>query len=130
MTIQTFMKGLLMLLISIVVTGFSQTPLNFALMGTTGIAAVFGYVGANLTTLLNSTTEPGKFNWSDALGALLVALGTAVTEYIALIVVEGKFLFPVFLKVVGSTTLTYIAGTLFAGPKVKSKKIKLFKLAA
>lgn len=130
MTVQTFFKGLAMLLISVVVTAFSQGDFNMGLLLATAIAAVLGYVGVNLTKLLDSTTEPGNFNWWDALGALLVAIGTAITESVALIVVEGKLLLPVLLKVVVSTTLTYIAGTLFSGPKAKSRKLFTLKSAA
>jgi hypothetical protein len=123
MTLQTFIKGILMLIISVLVTGFSQTPVDFALMGVTAVASVLAFTGTNLTGLINSATEPGQFNWADALGALLVAVAASITEYIALIVVEHQMIWPVFFKVVGSATLTYIATTLFSGPKSKSKKL-------
>ena len=130
MSVQTFFKGLAILLISVIVTAFTSGDLNMGLLIATAIASVLGYVGVNLTKLLNSTTEPGFINWWDVLGALLVAIGTAITESIALIVVEGKLLWPILLKVVASTTLTYIAGTLFAGPKAKSRKLFTLKSAA
>jgi hypothetical protein len=122
MTISQFVKGLCMVLISVAVTFFSQVPVDYALLAVTAVATVLAYSGKNLIGLL-STSDPGKLNLINFFSALLVALATGITESVAMLVVDGKILWIVLLKVVGSVTLTYLAGTLFAGPTVKSKKL-------
>jgi hypothetical protein len=128
MTIKTFFTGLFMALIGVIVTGFSQVPINWALTGMTALAVILGYTGGNLAGFFPSTSEPGKFNLVDLGGALLVALGTGITEYLAYIVIEQTVVWTVLLSVVGNVTLTFVASTFFSVPKAKSPR--LFKLAA
>jgi hypothetical protein len=130
MTVQTFLKGLFMVLVSVIVSGFSQTPIDFAFMGISALAVILGYTGANLTKLIPSLSEAGKFSWADAGAALLVALSTGITESIALIVIEHRIIWLVMVKVVGSVTFTFIGSSLFSPPNSQSKKLKLFNLAA
>ena len=130
MTIQTFLKGLFMVLVGVFVAGFSQVPINYALMAVTAIAAILGYTGANFAGFFPSTSELGKFNLIDLAATLLVAISTGVTESIALIVIEHKIIWVVLLKVVGSVTFTFIGSTIFSPPKSQSKKLRLFKMTA
>jgi hypothetical protein len=119
MTIQQFWKGLAMLLVSIALTTLGQTPIDFALLFVTIVAALFGYVGKNITFVINTTSA-----WAKIVSGLLVALGTAIAEGIGLIAVEGKIIWLVFFKVVGGVLLTYIVTTFLAPPAVQSKQIK------
>lgn len=128
MTIKTFFTGLFMALVGVIVAGFSQVPINWALTGMTALAVVLSYTGANLAGFFPSTSEPGKFNLIDLACALLVALSTGITEYLAYIVIDQKVVWTVLLSVVGNVTLSFVASTFFSVPKSKSPR--LFKLAA
>jgi uncharacterized membrane protein len=131
MTIKTFFTGLFMALIGVIVTAFSQVPINWALTGITALAIVLGYTGGNLAGFFPSTSEPSKFNWVDLGCALLIALSTGITEYIGFIVIGQTVVWHVLLSVVGNVTLTFVAATFFSPPKIQSRKISLFhKLAA
>jgi len=123
MTTQQFFKGLFMVVVSIIVTAFSQVPVNWALLFATGLAALLAYVGKNLIPVFNSDSQPGTFSFVNFLSALLVALSTGVTEYVALIVVNGVVIWAVFWKVVLSVTFTYVGATFFAPPNSTSKKM-------
>jgi hypothetical protein len=123
MTIKTFFTGLFMALIGVIVTGFSQVPINWALTGITALAVILGYTGANLAGFFPSTSEPGKFNLLDLGCALLVALSTGITEYLAYIVIGQTVEWTVLLNVVGNVTLTFVASTFFSVPKAQSKKL-------
>jgi hypothetical protein len=121
MTKQQFWKGLALLVVSLVLTALGQTPIDFALLFVTFVAALFGYVGKNLAFLIDTTT-----GWAKIGSGLLVALGTAIAESIGLLAVEGKIVWLVFGKVVGGVLLTYIVSTFLAPPAAQSKQIKRF----
>lgn len=123
MTVQQFWKGLLMILISIVVTALSQTPLDVAMLVVTGIAAILPYIGKNLFAIWPSTSPTGAFNLQNVLSSLFILIGSGLTEYLAMIVVNGVIVWPVLLKVVGSITLTYIVTTWLSPPANKSRKL-------
>jgi hypothetical protein len=122
MNLQQFFKGLLMALISILVVAFSQSPVDYGLLIATAIATILAYTGKNLIGFI-SDSDPGKWTIVNTISAGLVALSTAITESIALIVIDHKFIFAVFWKVIASATLTYIAGTLFTPPTKQAKKL-------
>ena len=122
MTVAQFFKGLLMALISVLVIAFSQAPVDYSLLAITGIATVLAYAGKNLFGLF-STSEPWKLNAMNWLSALLVVIATGITESLGMLIVDGLIAWVLLLKVVGSVTLTYIAGTLLSGPTVKSKRM-------
>lgn len=128
MTIKTFFTGLFMALVGVIVSGFSQVPINWALTGVTALAVILGYTGGNLAGFFPSTSEPGKFNLVDFGCALLVALSTGITEYLAYIVVGQAVVWTVLLSVVGNVTLSFVASTFFSVPKSRSPR--LFKPSA
>ena len=111
-----------MAIIGVLVVAFSQVPIDYALMAVTVIATVLAYTGKNLVGLI-STSEPWKLNTINFLSALLVLIATGITESVAMLVIDGKIVWIMILKVAGSVTLTYLAGTLLAGPNNKSKKL-------
>lgn len=121
-TISQFFKGLLMALISVLVVAFSQTPVDYALLAVTAIATVLAYAGKNLFGLF-STSEVWKLNLMNFLSALFVVIATGITQSLAMLVINGQIEWIMLLKVIGSVTLTYLAGTLVSGPTVKSKKL-------
>jgi hypothetical protein len=123
MTIKTFFTGLFMALIGVVIAAFSQVPINWALTGITALAVVLGFTGGNLAGFFPSTSEPGKLNLVDLGCALLVALGTGITEYLGYIVIGQTVVWTVLLSVVGNVTLTFVASTFFSVPKSKSKRL-------
>jgi len=122
MTVSQFFKGLLMALISILVVAFSQAPVDYALLIVTAIATILAYTGKNFLGFI-STSEQWKLNLYNGLSALLVLIATGITESVAMLIVDGAVAWIVLLKVVGSVTLTYLAGTLISGPTKDSKRL-------
>ena len=123
MTVQTFFKGLFMAIMAVVVTYFSQIPVDWGTMVVTLIATVLIYAGKNAFTALQSTSPSGVFNWINFVSALLIAIGTGITQAIALIVTTGVIDWIVLLKVTASVTLTYIASTILTPEKSKQRKL-------
>lgn len=123
MTVQTFFKGLFMVLISVAVTFFSQTPIQWVLLGVTVVSTILAYVGKNLVFVLDANTPSTTSFWITAAGGLLVAISTTLTESLALYLVEGKILWPILLKVVLGVTFTYVGSTFFAPSNSQSKKL-------
>jgi hypothetical protein len=123
MTKQTFWKGLFMLVISIVVTALSATPINVAMLVITAVAAVLPYVGKNIFVFFDSTSPPVGFNWINVASGVLIAVGTGLTDYLGQILIEGVVVWPMLWKVVLTVTLTYIVTTFFAPPKIESPKL-------
>ena len=122
MTVSQFFKGPLMALISILVVAFSQAPVDYALLIVTAIATILAYTGKNFLGFI-STSEQWKLNLYNGLSALLVLIATGITESVAMLIVDGAVAWIVLLKVVGSVTLTYLAGTLISGPTKDSKRL-------
>jgi putative effector of murein hydrolase LrgA (UPF0299 family) len=118
MTVQQFWKGLAMLLVSLIVTALSQTPLDIAVLFVTGVSSLLGYIGKNLIFVTATTTI------TKIISGLFVALGVGLLEYAGLIAVNAVIIWPVLLKVVGSILLTYIVTTFLAPPAISSKQVK------
>jgi len=125
MTNQQFLKGLLMALVSVIVTFFSTTPVDYLLMALTAVCAVLTYVGKNLIDVLHSDSPVGSLSWINIVSALLVALGAGILEAASMIIVNGVILWPVLGKVVGSIVLTYVISTWFS-PPYNTAKVKFF----
>ena len=125
MTVQNFFKGLFMALMAVVVTFFSQVPVDWATMAITLIATVLVYSGKNAFTGLQSDSPSGSFSWINFVSALLIAIGTGITQAITLIVTTGAIDWLVFGKVVASVTLTYVASTILSPEKSKQRKFVL-----
>lgn len=127
MTVQTFVKGLLMALIAITVTFFSQTPIQWGLMTLTAIATVIAYLGKNLIFVFSSDGEsgPNELTWLNILSALLVAIATGITESAVMLIIDQKIVWLTLGKVVLGVTFSYIGSTFFSAPKSQSKKLIL-----
>lgn len=112
-----------MAIMAVVVTYFSQMPVDWGTMVITLIATVLVYAGKNAFTALQSDSPSGSFNWINFVSALLIALGTGITQAIALIVTTGVIDWVVLLKVTASVTLTYVASTILTPEKSKQRKL-------
>jgi len=123
MTVQQFWKGLALLIVSVLVTILTQTPVDVAVLFVTGVSSILGYVGKNLIFVSVSTSP-----WVKIVSGLMIALATGLIEYGGLIAVNAVIVWPVLLKVVGSIFLTYIVTTFLAPPAVESKQVKRFTL--
>lgn len=123
MTVQTFFKGLFMAIMAVVVTYFSQIPVDWGTMVVTLIATVLVYVGKNAFTSLQSESTSGSFNWVNFVSALIIAIGMGITQAINLIVTTGVIDWIVLLKVSASVTLTYVASTILTPEKSKQRKL-------
>jgi hypothetical protein len=124
MTVQQFWKGLLMILISVVVSALGQVPPDYAYLFVAGVSAILGYVGKNVLVMV---VAPATV-WTKILSGLLVAVGAGITESAGLFLIDHKIIWLVFFKAVGSICLTYIASSLIAPPATQSKPIKKFAI--
>ena len=123
MTVQNFYKGLAMLIVSLVLTALGQTPIDVALLFVTGVSAILGYVGKNMLFITVSTAA-----WVKIVSGLLVAVASGLVEYLGLIVIDHKVIWPVLLKVTGGIFLTYITATFLSPPASQSAQTKKIKL--
>jgi hypothetical protein len=114
MTVQEFFKGLLMLLISAVVTAFGQQPVDYVLLAITAISVVLTYSGKNLLAVLHSDSPVGALSWVNMVSGVLIAVGTGVLQYIGMYYFEGVIIWSVLWKVVISVSLVYLGSTFFA----------------
>jgi hypothetical protein len=122
MTVQEFFKGLLMLLITVVITAFGQQPVDYVLLAITAISTVLTYSGKNLLAVLHSDSPAGALSWVNAVSGILIAVGTGALQYIGMYVIEGVVIWSVVWRVVISVTLVYLGSTFFApehGTKAK-----------
>ena len=122
-----FLKGLLMTLIGVFVAAWSQQPVVWSVLAITLIGTALTYIGKNAIVPLQSDSPPGTLNWKNILSALLIAIGSGVTEAVATIAGTGVINWNLLLKVVLSVTFTYLGSTVFAGPYSLTKN-KLFVL--
>jgi hypothetical protein len=122
MTISQFFKGMLMALISVAVVAFTQVPVDYAFLYLTAIATILGYVSKNLIGLV-STSDPGKLKRINYFSALLLAITTGISESVAMLIVNKQVAWVLLIKVAVSASLTYLAGTLVAGPTTQSAKL-------
>jgi hypothetical protein len=129
MTKQQFWKGLIMLIASLVITAYNQTPVNYWLLFATGLGAILPYIAKGLIAFWPSTSDINDLNWPNVLSGFLLALGTAITQSIAILVVNGQMIWPLFGKLVASVFLSYLGTTFFTRPALQSTKL-IFKQAA
>jgi hypothetical protein len=123
MSKQQFWKGLAMLLVSMLLTALSQTPVDVALLFVTGMSALFGYIGKNILFVTATTTL------TKIVSGLLIVFGTALTESIGMIAVGGVIIWPVLFKVLAGVFLTYIVTTFLLPPATQSKQISKVSLS-
>ena len=123
MSKQQFFKGLFMVLISVLITGFSTSPINLVLIGITALASVLPYVVKNLIDVLNSNSQPGEFNFVNIISVLLIGIGTGFVDWLGQYITGDPIVWPVLWKVVIYTTGTYFLATLFSPPNSTSPKM-------
>lgn len=118
---QQFFKGLGMALVAVMVAAFSETPIDWLLLGVTAVSAILVYFGKNLIMLWPSDSPPGALSLFNLLSGLFVAVGTGVLQSVGTYLIEGAILWPVVWKVVVSVTFTYLGTTFFAPQNSRSK---------
>lgn len=123
MTTQTFFKGLGMVLVGVLITYFSTTPIDFLMMAIAAISAILVYTGKNLISVLASTSSAATLNWINVVSGLLIALGTAILNYVAQYLIEGAIDWTLLAKMVIGVTLTYLGSVFFSPPSRESKKL-------
>jgi len=115
-----------MTLVGVIVAFFGTTaPLVWSVLVITLIGTALVYIGKNAIAFLNSTSPPGTINFINILSAILIAVGSAITEALASIAGSGVIDWHLLLKITLSVTFTYLGATVFAGPH-SAVKNKLF----
>ena len=116
-----FWKGLLMAIVGVIVAAFSTTPLVISVVAVTLIGTILVYFGTNAWVALRPSSIPGTLMWKDVAHALLILIGNAFIDGVAMIVIEGKIDWLTMGKIALSVTFTYLGSTLFAGPYTTKK---------
>jgi hypothetical protein len=125
MTTQQFLKGLMMVLVSVILTYFTQTPIDYPMMAIAAVSALLVYSGKNLIAVLHSNSPAGSLSLINIISAFLILIGNGILDGVAMYLINGVILWGVLGKIVVSITLTYVAATWFAPPYSPVKK-KLF----
>lgn len=125
MTTQQFLKGILLLLVSVLVTAFSTPPVDYVLMAITAVSAVLVYVGKNLIAVLHSDSPVGALSLINLISGVIIALGTGLLDGLAMYWIDGVVVWAVLWKYVVFVTLTYLTTTLFA-PPYSVTKVRFF----
>jgi hypothetical protein len=119
MTVSTFLKGLMMSIISVAVVYFSTVPVDYFFMILAVVSTILVYTAKNLVNVLSSTTPAGTLNFVNVLSGLLLALGTGLLDAGVTFLVNGVVLWGVIGKLSLSILFTYISTTWLAPPKGK-----------
>jgi hypothetical protein len=125
MTTQSFLKGLMMAVIAVVVAGFSTTPIDYLLMGLAAVSTILVYTGKNLIAVLHSDSPAGSLSLVNLISGVLVALGSGLLDAGAIFITGGTIVWLALGKVTLSILFTYLGTTWFA-PPYSAKKIALF----
>ena len=123
-----FWKGLLMAVVSVLVAAFSTTPLVLSVVIVTLIGTILVYFGTNTIIPLRPISIPTTLSGRDVIHALLILVGNAIIDSVAMIVIEGRINLLVLGKIVLSITFTYLGTTLFAGP-YSTRKVSWGRMA-
>lgn len=125
MSSQSFLKGMMMAVIAVVVAGFSTTPIDYILMGLTAVCAILVYTGKNLIEVLHSDSPAGSLSWINLVSGLLVALGSGLLDAAAIFITGGTIVWLALGKITLSILFTYLGTTWFA-PPYSAKKVAMF----
>lgn len=125
MTTQQFFKGLMMMLVTVIVSAFSQQPINYLLLAITAVSTILTYSGKNLIAVLHSDSPVGSLSWINLASGLLVALGAGILESVGSYLVEGAIIWDIVWKVVLASAFTYL-GTTFFAPQHSVAKVRGF----
>lgn len=121
MTTQQFFKGLMMALVAVIVTAFSTVPIDWVMMGVAAVSTILIYSGKNLIAVLHSDSPVGSLSWINLISGVLIAIGTALIDSVAIFLIEGSINWLFLGKLVLSVALTYFGGTFFAPPYTVAK---------
>lgn len=125
MTTQQFFKGLMMMLVTVIVSAFSQQPIDYLLLAVTAASTILTYSGKNLVAVLHSDSPVGSLSWINLASGLLVAIGAGILESVGLYLIEGAILWDIVWKVVLASAFTYL-GTTFFAPQHSVAKVRGF----
>jgi len=114
-----------MVLVSVVLTYFTQNPINYPMMAIAAISAILVYAGKNLIMVLHSNSPAGSLSLINIISALLILIGNGIMDGVAMYLIDGAVAWGVLGKIVVSITLTYVITTWFSPPYSPVKK-KLF----
>jgi membrane protein implicated in regulation of membrane protease activity len=123
MSISTFVKGLLMSIISAAIVYFNTVPVDYLFMGLAVVSTILVYFGKNLILVLDSTSAAGTLSFVSILSGVLLALGTGLLDAGATFLIGGTILWGVVGKLTLSILFTYISTTWLSPPKSTSKKL-------
>lgn len=126
MTTQQFLKGLMMALVAVVVTFFSQSPIDYVMMAIAAVSAVLVYAGKNLIAVLHSDSPAGSLSLINIISALLILVGNGVLNGVALYLINGVILWGILLRMLIGVVLTYVVSTWFSPPYTDQTNKKLF----
>lgn len=117
----TKIKMLLMFLITAVAGIFAQsglptTTIAWEILGITLTGTMFTYIAKNLIS--PSTSVPGTLNIADIVSGIILAVGTALSDFAASAITSTAIVWTEVAKMVGVVVVGYFAKTLFsAQPK-------------
>jgi len=122
MTTQQFLKGLMMAIVAVLVTFFSQTPIDYLLMAIATASAILVYTGKNFVVWIQSDSPAGSFSWRNFVSALLILIGNGIIDGVAMFYIDGVIVWAVLGKMTIGIFLTYVTATWFAPPYTTVKK--------
>jgi hypothetical protein len=127
MTTQQFLKGLMLVVVSVFITYYTAPPpVDYLMMGLVAVSSILVYGGKNLIAVLHSDSSAGALSFINVLSGFLVALGTGLVDGVAMLIVNGVIVWAVLWKLSLSILLTYITTTWLA-PPYSPKTLKLGK---
>jgi hypothetical protein len=126
MTTQTFMKGLLMAIMAVIVSAFSTTPVDYVMLAISAPCAILVYVGKNLIAVWHSDSPPAVLSLINILSGMFVALGTGLLDGVAMYLINGAVVWAVLWKYVIYISGTYLLTTIFSPPHNDPSNKKLF----
>ena len=95
-------------------SGFPETKDAWIVFWITFGGTVLTYVAKNF--LLPSTSEKMTLNWMDLIGGLLLAIGSAVSNYVAQLTIDGEIDWKSFGKLLLVVVMGYLSKTLVQQP--------------
>jgi hypothetical protein len=117
LTTQQFLKGLMLVVVSVFITYYTAPPpVDYLMMGLVAVSSILVYSGKNLIAVLHSDSPAGTLSFINVLSGFLVALGTGLVDAVAMLIVNGVIVWAVLWKLSLSILLTYIATTWLAPP--------------
>jgi hypothetical protein len=124
MTTQQFLKGLMLVVVSVFITYYTgPPPTDYLMMVLAAVSAILVYGGKNLIAVLHSDSPAGTLSFINVISGFMVALGTGLIDGVAMLIVNGVIVWAVLWKLSLSILLTYITTTWLAPPySVKTLK--------